>query len=114
MTDCLFCNIARGVIPCDNVYEDDRFLAFRDIHPQAPVHILIIPKEHISGLNGLEFAADTLLAGLLRAARTIALSEGIMVSGYRLVSNCGPDACQSVPHLHFHILGGMQLSERMN
>ena len=114
MSDCLFCSIARGEIPCDKVYEDERFLAFRDIHPQAQAHILIIPKEHISGLNGLDAAPDTLLAGILRAIKTVADSEGIMASGYRLVSNCGTDACQSVPHLHFHILGGQQLSDRMN
>ena len=114
MTDCLFCSIARGEIPCDKVFEDEHLLAFRDIHPQAQVHILIIPKEHITGLNGLDSAQDTLLASLMRAAKTIAEAEGIRASGYRLVSNCGPDACQSVPHLHFHILGGQQLSARMN
>lgn len=114
MTDCLFCKIARGEIPCDKVYEDEQLLAFRDIHPQAAVHVLMVPRQHISGLNGLDAAEDTLLAGLLRAVKAVAEKEGILSSGYRLVSNCGADACQSVPHLHFHILGGQQLSNRMS
>ena len=113
MSDCLFCKIARGEIPSDKVYEDDDILVFRDIHPQAACHMLIIPKAHVSGLNGLEFAGDALLASLLRAAGTAAKKAGIDESGYRLVSNCGKDACQSVQHLHFHVLGGEQLSERM-
>lgn len=113
MNDCLFCKIARGEIPSDKVFEDDSILAFRDIHPQAARHVLIIPKIHLSGLNGLENAGDALLACLLRAARSVAKEAGIDESGYRLVANCGKDACQSVQHLHFHLLGGEQLSEKM-
>jgi len=113
MNDCLFCKIARGEIPSDKVFEDDSILAFRDIHPQAARHVLIIPKTHLSGLNGLEGAGDALLARLLRAARSVAKETGIDESGYRLVANCGKHACQSVQHLHFHLLGGEQLSEKM-
>jgi histidine triad (HIT) family protein len=111
--NCLFCAIARGEIPCDAVYEDEELLAFRDIHPQAERHVLIIPKQHLDGMNGLDGAEDALLARLLRAAAIVAKKEGIGESGYRLVSNCGPDACQSVPHLHFHVLGGRPLSGKM-
>ncbi len=114
MSDCLFCKIARGEIPCDKVYEDNDILAFRDIHPQTACHVLIIPKDHFPGLKELESASDALLAGLLRKAAAVAKSAGIDGSGYRLVSNCGRDACQSVQHLHFHLLGGQQLSDRMS
>ncbi len=114
MNDCLFCKIIAGAIPSERVYEDSYAYAFRDISPQAPVHVLIVPKAHLSGLDGLPGAEDRLLADLLRAAHTIAVQEGIDGSGYRLISNCGPDACQSVHHLHFHLLGGKQLSEKMD
>ncbi|MDD4080576.1 MAG: histidine triad nucleotide-binding protein [Eubacteriales bacterium] len=114
MNDCLFCKIIAGDIPSGRVYEDERIYAFKDINPQAPVHVLIVPKTHLSGLDGLEEAEDRLLASLLRAAHTIAAREGVETSGYRLISNCGPDACQSVKHLHFHLLGGKQLSEEMD
>lgn len=113
MNGCLFCKIARGEIPSEKVYEDEGVLAFRDIHPQAARHVLVIPKTHISGLNGLEGVGDATLASLMRAANAVARAEGIADSGYRLVSNCGRDACQSVEHLHFHVLGGQQLSEKM-
>ena len=113
MEDCLFCKIARGEIPGQKVYEDERVLAFRDISPQAPTHVLIIPKTHISGLDGLDGAENEVLAALLRAANTVARMEGVDKSGYRLVSNMGPDACQSVKHLHFHVLGGRQLDGLM-
>lgn len=113
MTDCLFCRIAAGEIPCETLYENELVLAFRDISPQAKNHVLIIPKAHFEGLNDLDQAGDALLAALLRAAREVASVCGMMGSGYRLVSNCGQDARQSVPHLHFHVLGGQRLSERM-
>ena len=114
MKDCLFCRIARGEIPSQKVYEDASVFAFRDINPQAPSHVLIIPKEHFSGLDDLDKAGDAALASLLRAAKTIAEMEGITDKGYRLVSNSGEHACQSVAHLHFHLLGGKQLSEKMS
>lgn len=113
MSDCLFCKIAVGKIPSTKVYEDDRCYAFWDINPQAPVHVVLIPKAHIDGLNGLFSLEDPDLSALLRAVPQIAAREGIAQSGYRLISNCGPDACQSVQHLHFHILGGRKMSEEM-
>ena len=112
MSDCLFCKIAAGEIPSSKVYEDDTVYAFRDINPQAKTHILVIPKKHIPSMNQVGEASDRELAACLRAVSRIALQEGL-TNGYRVVSNCGPDACQSVPHLHFHILGGEQLADRM-
>lgn len=113
MNDCLFCRIARGEIPAATVYESDLVLAFMDINPQARQHALIIPKQHFDGLNDLKKAGDEVLAELLKAAHLVARELGIAESGYRLVSNCGKDGRQSVPHLHFHVLGGQELSERM-
>ena len=112
MENCLFCRILRGEIPSGKVYENEYVYAFRDINPQAPVHILVIPKTHYSSLNDIEAADDRSLAECLRAIPLIADREGL-AGGYRVVSNCGPDACQSVPHLHFHILGGRRMEERM-
>lgn len=111
--NCLFCRIISGEIPSQKVWEDDRCFAFRDIAPQAATHILLVPRRHVAGLNDIEAMPDGELAALLRAARLIARQEGIDQTGYRVLSNCGPQACQSVQHLHFHILGGQQLSERM-
>jgi histidine triad (HIT) family protein len=114
MQDCLFCKIARGEIPCNKVYEDEDVLAFHDIAPQAKVHVLVIPKQHHQQLDAAEQAmSDAQLAGLLRAAARIARQLGLESTGYRLVTNCGPHACQSVHHLHLHILGGEQLSGNM-
>ena len=112
MENCLFCKIAAGQIPSSKVYEDDFVYAFRDINPQAPVHILVIPKKHFPSMDGIAEASDQELAACLRAIRTIAAQEKLE-HGYRVISNCGPDACQSVPHLHFHILGGVKMTERM-
>jgi len=114
MEDCLFCGIIKGEIPSNKVYEDELVYAFRDMSPQAPVHVLIVPKAHLSGLNDLPAADDRQLAALLRASGQIAAREGVRESGYRLISNCGPHACQSVHHLHFHLIGGRQLSDRMD
>ena len=108
MTDCLFCKMAVGDIKPDVVYEDDTVLAFRDISPQAPVHVLIIPKRHIATLNDLD---DTELAGrLLRTAAIIGKQEGISEQGYRTVFNCNQHGGQTVHHLHLHVLGGRQLA----
>ena len=112
MKDCLFCKIITGEIPSTKVYEDAYTYAFRDINPQAPTHILVIPKKHVASMDAVEEATDTELAACLRAVHLIAKQEKLE-NGYRVVSNCGPDACQSVPHLHFHILGGQQLADRM-
>lgn len=111
--ECLFCRIVKGDIPSQKVYEDELVLAFRDIAPQAKKHILVIPKVHIDSLNEASLAEDALLAHLIRVAAKVANLEGITDSGYRLVSNCGPHACQSVQHLHFHVIGGEQLSGQM-
>lgn len=113
MNDCLFCKIAAGEIPSSKVYEDEVFFAFRDIAPQAKVHVLVIPKKHVPDLTAAANEDDALLSGLLRTAAAVAEKEGIAASGYRVVSNCGSDACQSVPHLHLHVLGGKQLSGAM-
>ena len=113
MSDCLFCRIVRGEIPSTRVYEDETCYAFRDINPQAPTHVVLVPKTHVHGLDGLDGLTDAELAALLRASATIAAQEGIAESGYRLISNCGKDACQSVGHLHFHILGGRAMAESM-
>ena len=109
MKDCLFCKIIAGDIPSAKVYEDDTVLAFRDIAPQAPTHILVIPKEHISGCNGVTPDNSGVVAHMFQVIPQIAAAEGL-VNGYRIVSNCGEDAGQTVPHLHFHILGGKKLA----
>ena len=108
--DCLFCKIIAGEIPCTKVYEDEKVFAFRDINPQAPVHVLIVPKKHMR--NILECDAET-AAALTGAVGKIARQEGVDASGFRILSNCGKDGCQSVEHLHVHLLGGAQLSEKM-
>ena len=112
MENCLFCKIIAGDIPSTKVYEDGFCYAFRDINPQAPTHVLVIPKEHVASLDDTAGIPDRNLAECLRAIPVIAAQEGL-TGGYRVVSNCGRDACQSVPHLHFHILGGTQLADRM-
>lgn len=113
MNDCLFCKIAAGEIPSTKVYEDDEALAFRDIAPQAPVHVLVIPKKHIGGFSDAANEDDAALAHLWRVAAAVAKSEGVAESGFRIVSNCGKDAQQTVPHLHLHVLGGRALSGEM-
>ena len=112
MENCLFCKIISGEIPSARVYEDDHVYAFRDINPQAPTHILVVPKKHTASLDTVDQMTDTELVSCLRAVHLIAKQENLE-KGYRVVSNCGPDACQSVPHLHFHILGGRQLGDQM-
>jgi histidine triad (HIT) family protein len=110
MTDCLFCGIAAGDIPADLVHADDVVIAFRDISPQAPVHVLVIPRDHHATAAELA-AADPALAGrVLEVAGDIAAAEGVAESGYRLVTNTGEGAGQSVHHVHFHLLGGRALS----
>lgn len=107
MTDCLFCKIAAGDIKPDVLFEDEHVLAFRDIHPQAPLHVLIIPKQHIANLNAL---ADKTLGGhLLQTAAHIAAEQGYAESGYRTVFNCNDQGGQTVHHLHLHVLAGRQM-----
>ncbi len=110
VADCLFCKIAAGQIPSKAVYQDEEVLAFQDIQPQARHHVLIIPRRHVANsLTDLKKADEQILLRLFDAARRIAGELGIEESGYRLVSNSGPDAGQSVFHLHFHLLGGAPL-----
>ena len=113
MEDCLFCKIAAGEIPSTCVYEDENVYAFRDINPQAPTHILVIPREHIPSVAALTAENSHHAARCLEAVARIAEQEGLS-GGYRVVSNCGDDAGQTVKHLHFHILGGKRLSDRMD
>lgn len=108
--DCIFCKIAKGEIPAAKVYETDKVVAFRDLNPVAPLHVLIIPKEHIASLNELTEQQAGVMAEIALAARIIAAQEGVSADGYRLVNNCGPGAGQTVMHLHFHLLGGRDFS----
>ncbi len=110
---CIFCEIAAGRIPSAMVYKNEKIYAFRDINPQAPVHVLVIPRQHIPSADGVTCENSRLVAEIFEHIPEIAASEGLK-NGYRIISNCGPDACQSVRHLHFHILGGKQLSEKMD
>ncbi len=109
---CLFCKIVAGQIPSTKVYEDETVLAFRDINPQAPTHILVIPKAHIPSVDAVTAENAGLVAHIFEVIPAIAAAEGLK-NGYRVVSNCGPDAGQTVKHLHFHILGGKTLSLEM-
>ena len=110
--DCLFCKIAEGAIPSDKVYEDDKILAFRDINPQAPVHVLIIPRTHVASMDEIDALGEAAIAHILTCIPKIAEKAGL-TNGYRVITNCGEDGCQSVKHLHFHVLGGKKLSENM-
>lgn len=110
MESCIFCKIAGHEIPASVVYEDDRLLAFNDINPAAPVHILIIPKRHISGIAALAESDGDLIGHMMVTAAELAEEKGVAENGYRVVVNQGADAGQSVAHLHFHLLGGRQMS----
>ena len=107
--DCVFCKIAKKEIPSDIVYEEGDFIAFKDVKPKAPVHILIIPKEHILTIRHLDPERGTLIGSLFLCAKQIAKEQGVSESGYRLIINAGENAGQSVDHLHLHLLGGKQL-----
>jgi histidine triad (HIT) family protein len=104
--DCLFCKIVRGDIKGDLVFQDETITAFRDINPQAPVHVLLVPNEHIASTSELRPEHDALIGRLVRTAGQIAEREGVAARGYRLVTNSGPDSGQTVQHLHLHLLGG--------
>ena len=106
MAECLFCRIALGEIPATVVYQDDVVVVFRDINPQAPTHVLLIPRKHVPSLSLLGPEDDQIIGYLVRIAAQIARSEGVAAGGYRLVANCGREAGQSVDHVHFHLLGG--------
>jgi histidine triad (HIT) family protein len=108
--DCLFCKIASGQIPSTEVYSDEDFYAFRDIHPGAPTHVLVIPRKHIPKLTDASATDAELLGGLYLAANEVARREGLTETGFRCVLNCGKDAGQDVFHIHLHVLGGRPLS----
>lgn len=110
MSDCLFCKIRDGEIPGDIVYEDDHALAFNDVNPQAPIHVLIIPKKHISTVNDMGASDEALMGHLFTAAKTIAEQRGVCDDGYRMVVNCNQKAGQTVFHIHMHLLADREMS----
>ena len=110
--DCIFCKIIAGEIPSKKAYEDEYMLAFHDINPQAPVHILVIPKAHIPSVDGVNAENSAVVAKIFETIPKIAAEAGL-TNGYRVITNCGDDACRTVKHLHFHIIGGKKLPENM-
>ena len=106
MTDCMFCKMVSGEITPDTVYEDDDVLAFRDINPQAPVHVLVIPKQHVATINDLDADSSALIGKMMMAAAKIAQQEGFAEQGYRTIMNCNAHGGQTVFHIHLHLLGG--------
>jgi histidine triad (HIT) family protein len=112
-SDCIFCSIAQGRIPATLVHQDEDIVAFKDIAPQAPVHLILVPREHFAGLNDLTPGRAHLVGKIALAAQALAKEHGCAANGWRLVSNCGDDAGQTVHHLHFHLLGGKPMAGRM-
>ena len=110
--DCLFCKIIDGAIPSNKVYEDEWCLAFHDINPQAPVHVLVIPKTHIASADDVDENNSQYIARVFETIPKVAKLAGL-TNGYRVISNCGEDACQTVKHIHFHVMGGKKLPENM-
>lgn len=108
--DCLFCKITAGAIPAAIVFEDDEIMAFRDLHPQAPTHLLIIPRQHIATINDTTDENQALLGKMILRAKKIAQAEGFSDTGYRLIFNINPDGGQTVYHIHLHLLGGRQMT----
>ncbi len=113
MEDCIFCKIIKGEIPSDKVYEDDEILAFKDINPAAPIHILLIPKKHISSLADLKDGDEKIIGKIYTIINKIAKEQGFIENGYRVIVNCGKDGGQEVMHLHFHLLAGRQFGEKI-
>ena len=113
MSDCIFCKIVRDEIPCAKVYEDDKVLAFDDIHPMAPVHVVIVPKNHISTLMDVNTEKDDIMNSLTAAAQKVAQIKNIAVSGFRVAINCNAEGGQVVFHLHVHVLGGRKLQDEL-
>ena len=111
--DCIFCKIINREIPSEIVYEDENVLAFKDISPAAPVHILVIPKKHISALTELTKNDEVLIGKIYTVINKVAKEQGIFDSGYRVIANCGKDGCQEVKHIHFHLLGGKNLGGKI-
>ena len=110
--DCIFCKIANGEIPSTKIFENDKILAFKDLNPQAKVHVLVIPKEHICCADAIDASSSSNIALIFEKIPEIAKLAGC-TNGYRVITNCGEDGCQSVKHLHFHVIGGEKLSEKM-
>ncbi len=110
--DCLFCKIIKGEIPSTKVFENDHVYAFRDINPQMPVHIIVVPKAHMASVDEVNEKNSIFISKIFEAVPQIAKAENLS-NGYRVITNCGEDGCQSVKHLHFHILGGGKMSDRM-
>ncbi len=113
MDNCLFCKIIKGEIPSEKVYEDDEILAFKDIHPVAPVHILVIPKKHIDSIAVLEKQDEPLVGRIYSVINKIAEEQGVKEDGFRVIVNCGRDGGQEVMHLHFHLLAGAKLGQKI-
>lgn len=113
MEDCIFCKIIRGEIPSTKVYEDDEILAFNDVNPAAPIHILVIPKKHINSLSDMKPEDEKLVGKIYGVINKIAEREGFKDEGFRVIVNCGKNGGQEVMHLHFHILAGRQLGEKI-
>jgi histidine triad (HIT) family protein len=107
--DCLFCRIVGGTIPASIVYRDEQVTAFHDIEPRAPVHLLVVPNQHVTSINDLEEGHEATIGHLMRITRVVAQEQGVGESGFRVVVNMGPDAMMTVPHLHVHVLGGRKL-----
>ncbi len=110
MSDCIFCKIAAGEIPADLIHEDDQVVGFRDLNPQAPTHVLLIPRKHIASTNDLQAEDEAIIGRLFSAAAKVAEQEGFAESGYRCVINCNEDGGQTVFHIHLHLLGGRRMS----
>lgn len=113
MEDCIFCKIIRREIPSDIVYEDEEIIAFKDIHPAAPIHILVIPKKHIPSLVELQKEDEQLIGKIYTVINKVAEEQGVKEKGYRVIVNCGKDGGQEVGHLHFHLLAGKRLGEKI-
>ncbi len=113
MEDCIFCKIINGQVPSEKVYEDEEILAFKDIHPAAPIHVLIIPKKHIATLMDIEEEDSSLMGKIIQTAKLIAKQLGIEEKGFRLIANCGPDSGQEVMHIHFHLLAGRTMGPKI-
>lgn len=115
MEDCIFCKIVRGEIPSAKVYEDQDILAFNDIHPVAPVHVLIVPKKHVSDIMTLSEHEQRaqIMESVIRAVPAVAKAAGVAATGFRLINNCGEEGGQTVMHLHFHLIGGRKLGEKL-
>ncbi len=115
MNDCLFCRIVRQELPSTRIYEDDSVIAFADLHPVAPVHVLIVPRRHFDDLNALAVDPDgvTVMGEILKSVPKVAQAAGVLQGGYRLINNCGPDAGQTIRHVHFHLIGGVAMGEKL-